>query len=197
MKQIKFLTTAFLMGLLFIGCSSDDSNPSHDPNNPASGFSRIDFTITGSDHNGSFTIIDDLNTQEIYTSGVVYHTEEGDLVNFGYSDDIQEISAGFTILGGTGTQNFSRGSLQDGFFALQLAFYTQTDFSNSNTLYEKNLTVTVTEYETEPGFIPSMSELKRIKGTFSGTVMTYEEFLGENQNTHTIEGTFYYVMPND
>lgn len=80
MKQIKFLTTAFLIGLLFIGCDSDDSKKS---NNSASGFSRIDFTIAGADRNGSFSIIDDLNTQEIFTNGTVYHSEEGEFVNFG------------------------------------------------------------------------------------------------------------------
>ena len=196
MKQIKFLTTAFLIGLLFIGCDSDDSKKS---NNSASGFSRIDFTIAGADRNGSFSIIDDLNTQEIFTNGTVYHSEEGEFVNFGYSDDIQEVNANFMILGGTGNHHYNAVSLEDdGFlYSFQLFFDTQTNMSNDNHFLTKNLSVTITEYQTE-NIAPGISYLNKIKGTFSGTIVNFNEVAsGTYQNEHTIEGTFYYVMPNE
>lgn len=201
MKQIKFLTTTFLIGLLFIGCSSDDSSKNildpDNPNNPTSGFSRIDFTIQGSDRNGTFSIIDDLNTQEIYSGGYAVVSEEETLINFGYEDETQELRVGFFISGGIGTQNFQTADIEEaGYMAFNLNFNT-SGINASNDFFAKNLTVNITEYEIHH-ISGAAALIKKLKGTFSGTVMSMDKMVsGTHQDEHTIEGSFYYIMPNE
>lgn len=201
MKQIKFLGFLIISVITIVSCSSDDSGGTildpNNPNNPSNGISRIDFSIQGTDRNGSYSIVDNYETQEIYSNGTIYNTENGSMVHFGFDDEIQNINVAFMIQGATGTQNLIAASFNEGdFLSFQLIFDSETNPSNQNHFLTKNLTVTITEYETEPTFTPTMSELKKIKGTFSGIIVPFDEVVSEQfQNEHTISGSFEYNLP--
>ena len=201
MKQIKFLGFLIISVMTIMSCGSDDSGDNgldpNNPNNPGNGISRIDFTIQGASKNGSYSIVDNYETQEIYSNGTVYNSENGSMVNFGFDDELQEIAVSFMVQGTTGTQSFTSVSLEeDVFFSFQLQFNNQTNFSTENHFLTKQITVNITEYETEPTFTPTISELKKIKGTFSGTIVPFDEVVSQEfQNEHTIEGSFEYNLP--
>lgn len=199
MKQIKFLGFLIISAMTFMSCGSDDSGDNildpNNPNNPSNGISRIDFTIQGTDRNGSFSIVDtnDDEIEEISSSGMMYQSEEGSLVNFGYTDDIQGLNIGFNLSGGVGTYNLQSVSIEDGIYQSFLLDFNTSFPSNSNVYVAKNMTVVITEFETI-SLTMGAYMIKKVKGTFSGTVMDLAEMTGANQNTHTIEGSFSYFL---
>lgn len=193
MKQIKFFTTAIFFAIAFVGCGSGDSgsnlldpNDPNNPNNPASGISKLEFTTTGTFHNGSFVIVTDNESFSVTAEG--YLDVNDDMASVHFYDHNQRISFILFFPASKGTHQITEGSAEGS--TARIKYFDNTPGQPEFHFETDNGTITITDLECRNLSVggSQVQIMTRAKGTFNANLSGLN-----GEHTQNVSGTFYYV----